>query len=218
MSRREPRMRASPPSGGSSNLMTVEGDMINRAEFFDDTDIDAAIARFDELSRPAQRLENAASRVVERYLADFATHDWDAMAELLAENFLGDDRRHVVNDGGRSGRDAEIANVRVIAEIGCADITSIPHRYPGRPSRPLPVTLPPGPIGPEPLVIDTIDVVEINADNQIAAQIAFDPDDIDAAFEELDARYLAGEAAPYAQTWSAVAEAYACVRRGELPR
>src|SRR5699024_4658778 len=29
-------------------------------------------------------------------------------------------------------------------------------------------------------------------------------DDIDAAFTELDARYIAGEAAAYAQTWSAI--------------
>ena len=40
--------------------------MINRGEVFDEADIDAAIARFDELSRPTRRLENAASRVAER--------------------------------------------------------------------------------------------------------------------------------------------------------
>ena len=34
-------------------FMTVEGDMVNRCELFDEADIDAAIARFDELSRPA---------------------------------------------------------------------------------------------------------------------------------------------------------------------
>ena len=47
--------------------MTVEGDLINRGELFDEADLDAALARFDELSRPAPRLENAASRVYERY-------------------------------------------------------------------------------------------------------------------------------------------------------
>ena len=46
------------------NLVTVEGDLINRCEIFDEADIDAALARFDELSRPAPRLENAASRVL----------------------------------------------------------------------------------------------------------------------------------------------------------
>ena len=38
----------------------------------------------------------------------------------------------------------------------------------------------------------------------------FDLDDFDAAFEELDARYLAGEAAAHAQTWS--------LDRGDLRR
>ena len=45
----------------------------------------------------------------------------------------------------------------------------------------------------------------------------FDLDDIDAAFEELDARYLAGEAAAHAHTWSVVAGAYAAFNRHEIP-
>ena len=47
--------------------------------------------------------------------------------------------------------------------------------------------------------------------------IAFDLDDIDAAFEELDARYLAGEAAAHAHTWSVIARSYAAFNRHELP-
>ncbi len=49
------------------NLLTVDGDLLSRVEIFDDTDIDAALARFDELSRPAPALENAASQVAERF-------------------------------------------------------------------------------------------------------------------------------------------------------
>ena len=45
----------------------------------------------------------------------------------------------------------------------------------------------------------------------------FDLDDIDAAFEELDARYLAGEAAAHSHTWSVIAQAYAALNRRELP-
>ena len=32
-------------------MLTVEGDLINRCEVFDEADLDAALARFDELSR-----------------------------------------------------------------------------------------------------------------------------------------------------------------------
>ena len=68
------------------NLLTVEGDLINRCEMFDEADLDAALARFDELHPPAPQLENAASRGYERYLAHFAARDWDAMAEMLADD------------------------------------------------------------------------------------------------------------------------------------
>ena len=105
-----PRNRASTPSGGD-HIVTVDGDLISRCELFDEADLDAALARFDELSRPAPRLENAASRVNERFRAYFAARDWDAMAELLADDVYIDDRRRVVNAGLRHGRDAEIARL-----------------------------------------------------------------------------------------------------------
>ena len=54
------------------DLLTVDGDLMSRCEIFDETDLDAALARFDELSRPAPRLENAASRVAERFQTRFA--------------------------------------------------------------------------------------------------------------------------------------------------
>ena len=63
---------------------------------FDVEDIDAAIAELDAAllrdSRSAQpqprRLDNAASRVLERYLAHFPARDWDAMAEMLTRRHL----------------------------------------------------------------------------------------------------------------------------------
>ena len=45
----------------------------------------------------------------------------------------------------------------------------------------------------------------------------FDPDDVDAAFEELDARYIAGEAAPHAPTWSLVTRAFSMLNPREIP-
>ena len=45
----------------------------------------------------------------------------------------------------------------------------------------------------------------------------FDLDDIDAAFAELDARYLAGEAAGHAQAWSEIVQGYAALNRHEIP-
>ena len=53
------------------DVLTVEGDVINRCELFDGTDLDAALARFDELSRPPL-LENASTLTSGR-LADAPT-------------------------------------------------------------------------------------------------------------------------------------------------
>ena len=64
---------------------------------------------------------------------------------------------------------------------------------------------------PEAFDTEVLNIVEIDADDRVAACVVFDPDDIEAAFEELDARYLAGEAAAHAHTWSVIT-------RGATPR
>ena len=43
--------------------------------------------------------------------------------------------------------------------------------------------------------------METSDGDLVHVTVDFDPDDVDAAFAELDARYLAGEAAAHAQTW-----------------
>ena len=60
-------------------------------------------------------------------------------------------------------------------------------------------------------------IVEINADERIAALIVFDVEDFDAAIAELDARYVAGEAAADTHTWSVISSVFAALRRRELP-
>src|SRR5581483_7605768 len=143
--------------------------------------------------------------------------NWDALAEMLADNFSQDDRRRVVGAGLRHGRDAQMADIHAFADIGankstataiatrgerlvlCRSCISGEDQQPGA-SR-----------------IEFLSVVEITADERIAAHVGFDPEDVDAAFEELDARYLAGEAAPYAHTWSVITRAYAAGNRNELP-
>ncbi len=199
------------------NLITVDGEMVNRAEVFDEIDLDTALAKFDELSRPTPRLENAASHVAERLLERFAARDWDAIAEMLADDFFGEDRRPVVGAGIRYDRDVEIASIRAGADLGGTNMTSpviatrgarlilTRTRHSGRDQ------------APDAFRIDALAVVQIDAHERIAARIVFDPNDIDAALEELDARYLAGEAAAHAHTWSVITEAFAAVSRHDLP-
>ena len=70
---------------------------------------------------------------------------------------------------------------------------------------------------PEAIQNDALNVVEIDADERIVAAVMFDLEDFDAAIAELDARYLAGEAAAHAHTWSVIAGSYAALNRHELP-
>src|SRR4029077_21075141 len=70
---------------------------------------------------------------------------------------------------------------------------------------------------PEAFHTETLGIVEIDADERIVAHVTFDFDDFDAAFDELDARYLAGEAASHSHTWSVIARINAAFNRRELP-
>lgn len=197
-------------------LVAVDG-VVNHCEVFDESDLDVALARFDHLSRPAQRLENAASQIAERFFAYFAACDWDSLATTLADNVSHDDRRHVVNAGVLHGRDTQIANLRAIAEVGITNFSSTVIATRGA-RLALVQTRSWGPDrASEGVLTEELGVVEINSDNKMAAYVTFDPGDFDSAIAELDTRYLAGEAAFYARTWSFITRGYAAVNRNEVP-
>src|SRR5262249_56646058 len=59
--------------------LTIEGDMVNRCEMFDEAALDAALARFDELQPESRRLENAMTRVTDRLLAHWSAREWHAI-------------------------------------------------------------------------------------------------------------------------------------------
>ena len=177
---------------------------INRVEIFDEADIDAALAQFDRLSQPARRLENAASRVADRFTAYYAAGDWQAMAEVLADNYSSDDRRRVVGSGVRHGRDAHIEDMRARAELWLTNRTSTVVATRGERLALMRISLSSRDQGHEAFVTELLIVDEINADERLVAGIAFDLNDFDAAIAELDARYVAGEAAAHRHTWSVI--------------
>ena len=123
----------------------------------------------------------------------------------------------MVNAGVRHGRDAEIQALQAANNVGTTTITSTflatrgerlvlgKFRFSSQDQR------------RAAFHADMLGIAEIDADNRIASITVFDLDDIDAAFEELDARYLADEAAAYSRTWSVIADAYKAVNRQELP-
>lgn len=199
------------------HVMTLDGGLFDRSEMFDEADIDAALARFDELSRPVLRLENAASRAYERLQKCFIRPDLDAMATMLADDIRSEDRRHIVSTGIRRGRDAALEDARAVAELNVRNTSATViairgerlalrrSRYANRDEQ------------VEGFHVEILEIIGLDSQGLIADVVTFDSDDVDAAFAELDARYLAGEAAAYARTWSVVTGVYAALNRHELP-
>ena len=68
----------------------------------------------------------------------------------------------------------------------------------------------------EPTTVEALVVIQTNDDSLLRDAVTFDFGDIDAAFEELDTRYLIGEAAGN-KVWSEVAQSYAAMNRHEMP-
>lgn len=199
------------------SVFTLEGDLINRLEVFDETDLEAALVRFDALHPQTRRLENAASQAVERFWKYVAASEWTAMAETMADDFCSRDRRRGVNAGFLSGRAVHVTNMRAVAEVGFEGFTSTVVATRGQRLALIRVRSSVRGSAPGEVAAEMLSIVEIDADNRLTAADLFDLEDIDAAFAELDSRYLAGEAAAHAHTWSIVAASYAALNRHELP-
>lgn len=197
-------------------LLTVEGDLLSRAEVFDDDDLDRALDRFEALSPPASRLQNTASQICAQFYSYLGARDWNAVADMLTDDVCNDDRRRVVSSGIQRGRAAQIANLRAVVDVGVTNFSTSAHATRGN-RLALQRTRVSGADQPDPFDLEMLCVVEIDGDNRIAAAVLFDPDDIDSAFAELDARYLDGEAAEHAGTWSVIVSGYAALNRQEIP-
>ena len=149
-------------------------------------------------------------------MAHFAAGDWDAMAEVLADNLTNEDRRRVVSTGVFDGRDALIENMRAVAELWSQTQLVLAIAARGKHLSLARIGFSRGE-GVEAFLTDFLVVVEIDADERISANIVFDLDDFDAAIVELDARYLAREAASHSAVWLTVIQGYAALNRRERP-
>jgi hypothetical protein len=122
----------------------------------------------------------------------------------------------VVNIGLWEGRDVVIANIRALAEA-LTDVTSTVIAIRGERLALTRICAPNRDLQHGDFGVEMLGVAELDTEDRLVGHIMFDPDDIDAAIAELDARYLAGEAAPYARTWSTMARTCAVFNQGQLP-
>ena len=93
-----------------------------------------------------------------------------------------------------------MANMRAIAELWTTNVTRTVMATRGRSLSLARVTYSRAATGVEAFLTETLRIIEISADERITSIVVFDPEDFDAAIADLDARYLAGEAAAHSET------------------
>ncbi|HJQ85102.1 MAG TPA: hypothetical protein VKA21_13545 [Candidatus Binatia bacterium] len=180
------------------NVIAHDGTRPHAIEAYDLDQLDVALARYDELTATATgptRIENAATRSKDRFLASWHARDWDGVAAVYAPGFRVSDRRPMIRleldppqslEGIRVGFDLFTMTwkVEVLATRGERLMLARAH-WEGSG----------GAVGPS--EGDMLEIVEVNDRETRELQIVLDPGDLDAAFDELDARYGAGEAAAH---------------------
>jgi hypothetical protein len=71
----------------------LDGDLVSRCELFDDTDLDAAMARFDELSQVTPRLDNPAIQTWKQAAGAFNRRNLDEFFTIVHADGPYEDRR-----------------------------------------------------------------------------------------------------------------------------
>jgi class 3 adenylate cyclase/ketosteroid isomerase-like protein len=188
--------------GGAFESVFLQLTSATGADLYDLEDLDRARARLDELAAgpSASRFANAASRAMDRLHEAWSARSLERIAERLAPEFRYVDRRPLLAmelDRGEFLANfgpflTRMSNMEVVGELLAtrgerSSLHRLRHDF----------TL--GDFGPTEMGFLQIAVVD--AEGRITNTAVFEPNDLDAAYAELDAGYAAGEAAPYAGLW-----------------
>ena len=186
-------------------VYTHDGRHPHAVEVFDLDQLDAALARYEELTAgatAAPRITNAATRSMDRFRAAWEARDWNRVAAELAPGFREVNRRKMVRID--VDRDSSLESLRVIFEGTSFRLESEVLATRGE-RLALGRMLWSGTgevVGPS--EIEFLQVVQADADGHQDLIVTFDLDDLDAAYDELDRRFAAGEATPCLPTLQAV--------------
>ncbi len=177
--------------------------LVTRIEYFDADRCEAdALARFDAMTAeplPSAGITNAATRSWDRHREAWEARDWDRFAAIFAPGFRQSDRRTMMHL--EVDRDEHLQSMRLIFDMTSARFSGSflatrgerlalqRGRFEGSDRN----------VGPS--EAEWLGVVEVDDAGDRVAVVMFDPDDLDGAYAELDRRYAAGEAAPYARAW-----------------
>ncbi len=160
-------------------------------ELFELDDLEPARARFAELRPDPLRIPaNAATRACDRWLECIVAADWDALRALCAP-IVFEDRRRLNRTSG--AYDMILTSSQVIAKLGGRAVRSVLATSGDRLSleRVLWTADDAGAVSE----VETLQITEVDAAGHVVAAIVFEPDDRRSAFDELQGRFAAGEAA-----------------------
>jgi len=179
-------------------LQTFAADgRVARVEWFDADCENDALARFDELATHiSARIENPATRAIDRWSKAWEDRDWQAISSGLAPGFRQHDRRKMMRlEGVDLQRHLEVT--RMMFDMGA---TRVPTRVLATRGDRLVLAqsiwrMQNDDVGPS--EVELVFVTEVDEQGRRLTDVVFDPDDLDAAYVELDERFLAGEGAAF---------------------
>lgn len=178
------------------SIVACRRGLLSHSEIFLPEQLDTALARFEELRRRTSEplgFDTSAIRLLRRILDAFARRDWEALGDCAREDVVVIDRR--MGFGSTlEGRRAAVENFRVIAQMGAVEFVAVPLAVRGDK-----LLLARQRFVLEGFETELLAVGENDDEGRGLRMVFFDPDDLDAAYNELDERYLAGEGADHVE-------------------
>ena len=175
-------------------LASFDAGLVSEFEVFEYERLDDALGRFDELERSSGPLVNDATRAVDTVIDASLRQDWDAIAAIAAPGAIFDDRRTGLKIQS-TDVDEYVTQAKTIGALGIDSVTSETLAIRGRRLVLDRRTFLAQESGFETVVLM---VGELDEDGRSVRTVVFDPEDRDAAFEELDSLYIAGEGSAFA--------------------
>jgi hypothetical protein len=177
-------------------FLTIEGDLISRLEVFDEADLDAALARFDELDRPTSQIENAATRIWVRLSDAFNRRDLEGFLNLTSADMRYEDRRKGLGDvvKGAARRKAVQAMFETAPRSWRIEVEPIAVR--GHRLSLIRVRYRDIDEADRPITVELLEITQVSQGGLMCYTVTFDADDVNGAIAELTARWIAsGEVA-----------------------
>ena len=147
-------------------------------------------------------LENTATRMEERCNELILAHDWERLAECYSEDIVFSDRRPVMRTEIR-GRVPHMENTKLVVELGVTSM-EVDHLI-VRGER---LTLSHTKFGDKrgEHMVDALGLGELDDAGRIAVNAMYDHAQLAEATQALEERFLATEAAPFAEQWRPVVD------------